>query len=84
MPLPRLKSDSMDQALTVKEVALLLQVDEKTVYRLTQKGDLPGFKVAGSWRFKGSDMDEWVERQKTAATMAVKGNRAAKKKGRQT
>ena len=29
----------MDQALTVKEVALLLQVDEKTVYRLTQKGD---------------------------------------------
>ena len=29
----------MDQALTVKEVALLLQVDEKTVYRLPKKLD---------------------------------------------
>ncbi len=63
----------MEQALTVKEVALLLQVDEKTVYRLTQKGDLPGFKVAGAWRFKRSDMDAWVERQKTAVQAAVKG-----------
>ena len=72
----------MDQALTVKEIALLLQVDEKTVYRLTQKGDLPGFKVAGSWRFKRADMDAWVERQKTAVTAAVKSTKAAKRKER--
>ena len=63
----------MEQALTVKEVALLLQVDEKTVYRLTHKGDLPGFKVAGAWRFKRSDMNAWVERQKTAVQVAVRG-----------
>lgn len=64
----------MDPALTVREVALLLQVDEKTVYRLTRKGDLPGFKVAGSWRFKRSDMDAWVERKKIAAQAAVGGH----------
>ena len=51
MPTSGLQVEMMDQALTVKDVALLLQVDEKTVYRLTQKGELPGFKVAGSWRF---------------------------------
>lgn len=61
----------MEQALTVKDVANLLRVDEKTVYRLTRKGDLPGFKVAGSWRFKKSDMDDWVERQKSAASAAT-------------
>lgn len=72
----------MDQAFTVKEVALLLQVDEKTVYRLTQKGELPGFKVAGSWRFKRTDMDDWVERQKTAVRASLKGVSAGKTKER--
>ena len=72
----------MDQALTVKDVALLLQVDEKTVYRLTQKGELPGFKVAGSWRFKRADMDAWVERQKTAVMTSAKGLKTAKTKER--
>jgi len=64
----------MEQALTVRDVATLLRVDEKTVYRLTRKGDLPGFKVAGAWRFQKSDMDAWVERQKTAAQAAVLDN----------
>jgi len=72
----------MEQALTVKEVALLLQVDEKTVYRLTRKGDLPGFKVAGAWRFKRSDMDAWVELQKTAAQAAVSSQSPNKKEER--
>lgn len=72
----------MDQALTVKEVALLLQVDEKTVYRLTQKGELPGFKVAGSWRFKRADMDAWVERQKTAVKTSAKGLKTGNTKER--
>lgn len=80
MPRSRLGAVSMDQALTVKEVALLLSVDEKTVYRLTQKGELPGFKVAGSWRFKRVDMDAWVERQKSAVKASFKRAAAGKKK----
>jgi len=61
----------MDKALTVKEIAMLLQVDAKTVYRLSQRGELPGFKVAGAWRFKRTDMDSWIECQKTVARGAV-------------
>jgi excisionase family DNA binding protein len=61
-------SEAMDApALTVKDVASLLNVDEKTVYRLAKRGDLPGFKVAGSWRFKRDDIDAWIEKQKAAA-----------------
>jgi len=52
--------------LTVKEVASLLRVDEKTVYRLVKKRQLPGFKVAGAWRFKHEDIDLWIEKQKAA------------------
>lgn len=61
----------MDQALTVKDVAQLLQVDEKTVYRLVRKGHLPGFKVAGAWRFIRADLQQWIEHQKSATHAAL-------------
>ncbi|AUH66069.1 MULTISPECIES: helix-turn-helix domain-containing protein [Paracoccaceae] len=60
-------ADAADQAMTVRDVAGYLNVDEKTVYRLAKRGDLPGFKVAGAWRFKRSDLDGWIDLQKKAA-----------------
>jgi excisionase family DNA binding protein len=51
-------------ALTVKDVADMLNVDRKTVYRLAQKRELPGFKVAGAWRFLRSDIVAWIDQQK--------------------
>jgi excisionase family DNA binding protein len=60
-------AEVLDQAMTVRDVAGYLKVDEKTVYRLAKRGDLPGFKVAGAWRFKRSDLDSWIELQKKAA-----------------
>lgn len=56
-----------DQAMTVRDVAGYLNVDEKTVYRLAKRGELPGFKVAGAWRFKRSDLEDWIDNQKKAA-----------------
>jgi excisionase family DNA binding protein len=53
-------------ALTVHDVAVYLNVDEKTVYRLAKRGELPGFKVAGTWRFKKEDIDHWIEQRKAA------------------
>lgn len=50
--------------MTVREVAAFLKVNEKTVYRLAQRGDLPGFKVAGAWRFQIRDIDGWIEQRK--------------------
>lgn len=56
-----------DQAMTFRDVAGYLNVDEKTVYRLAKRSDLPGSKVAGAWRFKRSDLDSWIDLQKKAA-----------------
>jgi excisionase family DNA binding protein len=53
--------------LKVCDVAALLRVDQKTVYRLAKVGALPGFKVAGTWRFKRDDIEAWIEKQKTLA-----------------
>ncbi len=52
-----------ETAMTVRQVATYLNVNEKTVYRLTQKRELPGFKVAGAWRFRREDIDRWIDMQ---------------------
>ena len=50
--------------LTVKELSEYLKLNEKTTYRLAAKGEIPGFKVGGSWRFRKSEIDKWIEKQK--------------------
>lgn len=60
--------DKRSHALTVRDVAMLLNVTEKTIYRLAQRNDLPGFKVAGAWRFLEADILNWVELQKQGRT----------------
>ncbi|CAH1565770.1 helix-turn-helix domain-containing protein [Vibrio owensii] len=56
-----------DEILTIQEVATFLKLNEKTTYRLSSEGKLPGFKVGGSWRFKRSDLETWIEKQKGRA-----------------
>jgi excisionase family DNA binding protein len=46
--------------LTVADLARRFGITERTVSRLTQHGQLPGFKVGGQWRFSESMLDEWV------------------------
>ena len=60
-----------DEILTIREVAALLKVGEKTAYTMAQSGKLPGFKVRDQWRFRRADIDEWITRQvKRSAEMA--------------
>lgn len=51
------------EILTLKEVAAYLKIKEKTAYRLAAEGKLPGFKVGGAWRFRGSDIETWIRLQ---------------------
>lgn len=53
-----------EPAMSVHDVAAYLNVDEKTIYRLAQRGELPGFKVAGAWRFQREDLRRWIEQRK--------------------
>ena len=46
--------------LTIEEVANRFGVNPTTVYRLVQRGRLPGFKVGNQWRFSSSRLEEWV------------------------
>jgi len=43
-----------------REAARYLGVTIITLYRLTKKGELPGFKIGGQWRFKKDLLDAWI------------------------
>jgi excisionase family DNA binding protein len=64
-----LMQTEVQPAMTVREVAAFLNVDEKTIYRLVIRGELPGFKVLGSWRFQMSDLASWIDSRKQEAKM---------------
>ncbi len=51
--------------MTIDEVASYLKLKLKTAYHLAAKGDIPAFKVGGSWRFRRSEIDKWIKKQET-------------------
>ncbi len=65
---------SQDDIFTISEVASLLKVTKKTVYGLAQRGDLPGFKVGGQWRFSRAAIDSWIETKTWAASAQPTSN----------
>jgi excisionase family DNA binding protein len=52
-----------DQVLTIKEIAEILKLADKTVYSMAQDGELPVFKVRGQWRIRRVDFDGWMTKQ---------------------
>ena len=50
-----------ENILTIREVADLLKINEKTVYKLAAADKIPGFKVGGSWRFDRETVSSWMK-----------------------
>jgi len=53
-----------ERTLTIKELAKYLNVTERTIYNLLERGELPGFKVGANWRFRKEDINKWIEENK--------------------
>lgn len=53
-------SDQPDEILTIDEVAAYLKVGKRTVYRLAASGQIPAFKLGGTWRFRRGELDQWI------------------------
>jgi excisionase family DNA binding protein len=50
----------MEEIMTPSEVATLLKIHLKTVYKLAEKGVIPGNRIGRSWRFSRGDVLELV------------------------
>jgi excisionase family DNA binding protein len=54
-------ASSEGEILTLDEVAAFLKAGKRTVYRLAQNGEIPAFKLGGTWRFRRSELDSWID-----------------------
>jgi excisionase family DNA binding protein len=54
------RNHRMEEIMTPSEVAALLKIHLKTVYKLAEKGVIPGNRIGRSWRFSRSDVLELV------------------------
>ena len=51
----------IDKLLTIREVAKILRVSERSVNRYIEAGKLKASKI-GQWRIKQSDLNEFLEK----------------------
>ena len=49
--------------LTLEELHGYLKIPKPTLYSLAQGGRIPAAKVGKHWRFRRSDIDEWLKAQ---------------------
>ncbi len=69
-PLDRRGMERPDALLTTGDVARLLRVHPKHVYRLLRRG-LPGHRVGGEWRFVPPEVLAWSRRPSAAPDRAA-------------
>lgn len=55
------------ELLTIDEVSRMLRVSERTVYDWAQKGELPCGKLGNVWRFRKTEILQWIDQRLPAA-----------------
>lgn len=50
-----------ERFLDSRQAAALLQIHPKTLQRLARKGEIRAMRVGKLWRFRASDLHEWVD-----------------------
>jgi excisionase family DNA binding protein len=63
------------EILTLDEVAAYLKAGKRTVYRFAQNGDIPAFKLGGTWRFRRSELERWIDANSNQYKTTGKGRR---------
>ena len=69
-----------DKLLTLEEVAEYLRLNRFTVYRMAERGELPGAKIARRWRFKEDDIRRWFQQRKLSRSGAFGKRRNLKQR----
>ena len=59
------------RVLTVRELAVYLNVHQSTIYRLLKRSQLPGFRIGSDWRFNLETIDRWRLRADLGSTYEI-------------
>jgi len=61
---------------SIEEVAEHIQIHRDTIRIWIRKGEIPAHKIGKQWRFKISEIDEWVSSGKSADINKGSGRQA--------
>ncbi len=61
-------SEKEKRLLTIDEIAEFLHMNPMTVYSWVKDGKIPAFKIGKVWRFRQTEIDEWLKKQKYKKT----------------
>jgi PTS system nitrogen regulatory IIA component len=57
-----------DQLMSVRELADYLNINISTVYTWSQRGQIPAMKVGNMWRYRRSEIEEWLNQRRSQPT----------------
>lgn len=47
--------------MTIEDLSTYLKISKETLYKMVQKGDVPGSKIGNQWRFQKVKIDSWLD-----------------------
>jgi excisionase family DNA binding protein len=59
----QIDKEQLPAFLTTEDVLAYLRVTHRTIYRLVRSGELPAVRIGRQWRFRRTDLDDWIDRQ---------------------
>lgn len=68
------KQQLFEPLLDSREAAELLKIHHKTLERKAREGEIPGYRIAGRWCFRASELDIWLPSQLNSASQSVRVN----------
>lgn len=48
--------------LKIEDLMKMFNVSKPTIYRLIEGGELPAIRIGGAWRFRESDIEEYLNK----------------------
>ena len=58
------KPPETQRLMTLEEISDYLQISIHTLYKMAQQDRIPAFKVTNKWRFRKSEIDAWIEKNR--------------------
>lgn len=62
--------------LSVEQISIHLGVSKETIYRWIDKRRIPSYRLGKVWRFRASEVNDWLKKGEAAENLNLSANNA--------